>query len=226
MQQLNSYFDTYFIVNCKKKSIFRQLTNFSIVYLTLHVEKKEQLEEIIRKCLRKDRLAQEKLFKLYYGKMMSVCLRYTSDRDTAQEIVQDGFIKVFSKLETFESNGSFDGWIKRIITNTALDALRKTKRLNWVEENEINTKEEYNDPLELVDFENEFEIKANVAMEAINQLSPAYKTVFNLYVLENYSHKEIAEALGISEGTSKSNLAKAKMNLQKLITKNIAKTHQ
>jgi RNA polymerase sigma-70 factor (ECF subfamily) len=190
------------------------------------VEKKIELDEIISKCLRKDKLAQEQLFKLYFGKMMTVCLRYTNDKDTAQEILQDGFIKVFDKLKTFESSGSFDGWIRRIMANTALDALRKNKRLNWVEENEVNTKDEYNDPLESVEFEQEFELKANVALEAINELSPAYKTVFNLYVFENYSHKEIGEALGISEGTSKSNLAKAKMNLQKIINKKIAKTIQ
>jgi RNA polymerase sigma-70 factor (ECF subfamily) len=213
-------------VICKKKYIFKQLNKITAVYQIRNVEKREQLDEIINKCLRKDRLAQEMLFKLYYGKMMTLCLRYTNDRDTAQEILQDGFIKVFDKLNTFESNGSFEGWIRRIMTNTALDALRKTKRLNWVEENENNTKEDFNDPMESVEFENEFEIKANVAMEAIQQLSPAYKTVFNLYVFENYSHKEIADALGISEGTSKSNLAKAKMNLQKIITKNIAKTIQ
>lgn len=191
-----------------------------------NVEKKIELEEIINKCLSKDRLAQERLFKLYYGKMMAVCLRYTNDRDTAQEILQDGFIKVFDKLNTFESSGSFDGWIRRIMANTALDALRKNKRLNWVEENDVNTKEDYNDPLESFEFEQEFELKANVALEAINELSPAYKTVFNLFVFENYSHKEIADALGISEGTSKSNFAKAKMNLQKIINKKIAKTVQ
>ena len=191
-----------------------------------NVEKKIELEEIINKCLRKDRLAQEQLFKLYYGKMMAVCLRYTNDRDTAQEILQDGFIKVFDKLITFESSGSFDGWIRRIMANTALDALRRNKRLNWVEENDVNTKEDYNDPLESFEFEQEFELKANVALEAINELSPAYKTVFNLFVFENYSHREIADALGISEGTSKSNFAKAKMNLQKIINKKIAKTVQ
>lgn len=190
------------------------------------MEKKIELEEIINKCLSKDRLAQERLFKLYYGKMMAVCLRYTNDRDTAQEILQDGFIKVFDKLNTFESSGSFDGWIRRIMANTALDALRKNKRLNWVEENDVNTKEDYNDPLESFEFEQEFELKANVALESINELSPAYKTVFNLFVFENYSHKEIADALGISEGTSKSNFAKAKMNLQKIINKKIAKTVQ
>jgi len=191
-----------------------------------NVEKKKELEEIINKCLSKDRLAQERLFKLYYGKMMAVCLRYTNDRDTAQEILQDGFIKVFDKLNTFESSGSFDGWIRRIMANTALDALKKKKRLNWVEKNDVNTKEDYNDPLESFEFEQEFELKANVALEAINELSPAYKTVFNLFVFENYSHKEIADALGISEGTSKSNFAKAKMNLQKIINKKIAKTVQ
>jgi len=190
------------------------------------VERKIELDEIINKCLRKDRLAQEQLFKLYYGKMMAVCLRYTNDRDTAQEILQDGFIKVFDKLYTFESSGSFDGWIRRIMANTALDALRKNKRLNWVEENELNTKVEFNDPIDSLDFEQEFELKANVAMEAINELSPAYKTVFNLFVFENYSHKEIADALGISEGTSKSNFAKAKINLQKIINKKFAKTVQ
>lgn len=191
-----------------------------------NVEKKIELEEIINKCLNKDRLAQERLFKLYYGKMLAVCLRYTNDRDTAQEILQDGFIKVFDKLNTFESSGSFDGWIRRIMANTALDALRKNKRLNWVEENDVNTKEDYNDPLENLEFEQEFELKASVAIEAINELSTAYKTVFNLFVFENYSHKEIADALGISEGTSKSNFAKAKMNLQKIINKKIAKTVQ
>jgi RNA polymerase sigma-70 factor (ECF subfamily) len=190
------------------------------------VEKKLELDEIIIRCLRNDRLAQEQLFKLYYGKMMTVCLRYTNDRDTAQEILQDGFIKVFDKLNTFESSGSFEGWIRRIMANTALDALRKNKRLNWVEENDVNTKDTFNDPLESLEFEKEFELKANVAIEAINELSPAYKTVFNLFVFENYSHKEIAEALGISEGTSKSNYAKAKMNLQKIINKKIAKTVQ
>jgi RNA polymerase sigma-70 factor (ECF subfamily) len=192
----------------------------------INVEIKIKLDDIINRCLRKDRLAQEQLFKLYYGKMMGVCLRYTNDRDTAQEILQDGFIKVFDKLNTFESNGSFDGWIRRIMANTALDALRKNKRLNWVEENEINTKTEFNNPEDNFEFEQEFDLKANMAIEAINELSPAYKTVFNLYVFENYSHKEIAESLGISEGTSKSNLAKAKMNLQKIINKKIAKTVQ
>ena len=123
----------------------------------------------------------------------------------------------------FQHNGSIEGWLRRIVTNTALDYLRKTKKYNWVEENEINTKEEFIEPGEELERESTIQLKAEVALEAIQQLSPAYQTVFNLYVMEEYSHKEIAEMLGISEGTSKSNLSKAKMNLQKIIEKKYTK---
>jgi RNA polymerase sigma factor (sigma-70 family) len=190
------------------------------------VNKKDQLDVLIAGCIRKDRLSQEKLFKLFYGRLMAISLRYVSDKDTAQEILQEGFIKIFDKIATFESNGSFEGWSKRIITNTALDYLRKSKRVTWVEENEVNSKEEFSNPMEDQEFEETLILKAEFAMEAIQKLSPAYRTVFNLYVLEDYSHKEIAELLGISEGTSKSNLAKAKMNLQKIITNYYSKIEE
>ncbi len=187
------------------------------------MEKKEQLDIIIAGCVKNSRVSQEKLFKLFYGKLMVVCQRYTNDRDSAQDILQEGFIKIFDKISTFENNGSFEGWLRRIVTNTALDYLRKTKKYNWVEENEINTKEEFIEPGEELERESTIQLKAEVALEAIQQLSPAYQTVFNLYVMEEYSHKEIAEMLGISEGTSKSNLSKAKMNLQKIIEKKYTK---
>ena len=187
------------------------------------MEKREQLDSIIAGCIKNDRVSQEKLFKLFYGKLMVVCTRYTGDKDSAQEILQEGFIKIFDKIATFESNGSFEGWMRRIVTNTALDFIRKHKKNMWVEETEVNTKEDYIDPYEESSFEESFQLKAEFALEAIQQLSPAYKTVFNLYVMEEYSHKEIAELLGISEGTSKSNLAKAKINLQKIIEKKYSK---
>lgn len=148
---------------------------------------------------------------------MGVCLRYTRDQDTAQEVLQVGFIKVFEKLEHFDFKGSFEGWVRRIIVNTSIDSIRKNKR------GPISTDEEYlfndadsspEDDSDLIELNS---IKAEHAMEAIQSLSPAYKTVFNLYVIENYSHKEIAEILDISEGTSKSNLAKAKQNLRKIL---------
>jgi RNA polymerase sigma-70 factor (ECF subfamily) len=182
------------------------------------VENKEQLKAIIEGCLRNNRRSQEELFKLFYGKMLSVCMRYTNDRDTAQEVLQEGFIKIFEKLGAFDYKGSFEGWIRRIIANTAIDAIRRSKKDPYLSDNDNDFKLGAEDTM--VERENleTMDLKAEVAMEAIQQLSPAYRTVFNLYVLEDYSHKEISEMLGISEGTSKSNLAKARMNLQKILS--------
>ena len=182
------------------------------------MENKEQLKAIIEGCLRNNRRSQEELFKLFYGKMLSVCMRYTNDRDTAQEVLQEGFIKIFEKLGAFDYKGSFEGWIRRIIANTAIDAIRRSKKDPYLSDNDNDFKLGAEDTM--VERENleTMDLKAEVAMEAIQQLSPAYRTVFNLYVLEDYSHKEISEMLGISEGTSKSNLAKARMNLQKILS--------
>jgi RNA polymerase sigma-70 factor (ECF subfamily) len=182
------------------------------------VENKEKLKEVIEGCLQNNRRSQEELFKLFYGKMLPVCMRYMPDRDTAQEVLQEGFIKVFEKLEAFDYKGSFEGWIRRIIANTAIDAIRRSKKDPYLTDNDNDFKLGASDPMEEKE-EMEFtDLKAEIAMLAIQELSPAYRTVFNLYVLEDYSHKEIGEMLGISEGTSKSNLAKAKMNLQKILS--------
>lgn len=182
-----------------------------------NVENKEQLKEVIEGCVKNDRRAQEQLFKLFYGKMLAVCLRYTSDMDTAQEVLQEGFIKIFDKLDGFDYKGSLEGWIRRIIANTAIDFIRKNKKSPLLTDNDNDFKLGASDPMieqEEIEFTG---IKAEIAMDAIQQLTPAYRAVFNLYVLEDYSHKEIGEILGISEGTSKSNLSKAKMNLQKIL---------
>lgn len=160
---------------------------------------------------------------MYYGKMLAVCLRYINDRDTAQEILQEGFIKVFDKLDVFDFKGSFEGWVRRIIANTAIDAIRKNKRNPFLSDQDNDFKQEAVNEMEDAELLSAFKLKADVAMEAISKLSPAYRTVFNLYVLEDYSHKEIAEMLGINEGTSKSNLAKAKMNLQRILTEKYKK---
>jgi RNA polymerase sigma factor (sigma-70 family) len=182
-----------------------------------NVENKEQLKEIIEGCLRNDRRSQEAIFKLFYGKMMVVCMRYTNDKDTAQEVLQEGFMKVFEKLGAFDYKGSFEGWVRRIVANTAIDSIRRSKKNPILTDNDNDFKIGGENPMEVQETVELGEIKAEMAMEAIQKLSPAYRTVFNLYVLEEYSHKEIAEMLGISEGTSKSNLAKAKMNLQKIL---------
>jgi RNA polymerase sigma factor (sigma-70 family) len=181
------------------------------------VENKEQLKKIIEGCLRNDRRSQEAVFKLFYGKMMVVCMRYTNDRDTAQEVLQEGFMKVFEKLAAFDYKGSFEGWVRRIVANTAIDSIRRSKKNPILTDNDNDFKIGGENPMEERETFELGEIKAEMAMAAIQKLSPAYRTVFNLYVLEEYSHKEIAEMLGVSEGTSKSNLAKAKMNLQKIL---------
>lgn len=165
---------------------------------------------------------QEQLFKLFYGKMLAVCMRYTRDRDTAQEVLQEAFIKIFEKLKDFDFKGSFEGWIRRIMVNASIDATRKLKR------QPIRTDETY---MFVSDEEDHFEkelqeikkMKAEIALEAIQELSPAYRSVFNLYAIENYTHKEIADLLDISEGTSKSNYSKAKQNLRKILKNKFAK---
>lgn len=181
------------------------------------MENKEHLKRIINGCLENDRRSQQELFQLYYGKMLSVCMRYANDRDSAEEVLQEGFIKIFDKLKAFNYEGSFEGWMRRIMSNTAIDSIRKSKKDPILTDNDEDFKLGAEDPMvELEDLEF-VGLKAEIAMEAINELSPAYKSVFNLYVFEDYTHKEIAEILGISEGTSKSNLSKAKMNLQKVL---------
>lgn len=160
---------------------------------------------------------------MYYGKMFAVCLRYINDRDTAQEILQEGFIKVFDKLDVFDFKGSFEGWVRRIIANTAIDAIRKNKRNPFLSDQDNDFKQEAVNEMEEAESVSFLNLKAEVAMDAISKLSPAYRTVFNLYVLEDYSHKEIADMLGINEGTSKSNLAKAKMNLQRILNEKYKK---
>jgi RNA polymerase sigma-70 factor (ECF subfamily) len=183
------------------------------------LENIEQLRHIVEGCVSNDRRAQEQLFKMFYGKMLAVCKRYISDSDTAQEVLQESFIKVFDKIGVFDFKGSLEGWVRRIVANTAIDSIRKSKRNPFQTDNDSVFKQDATEDLILQEEWELTELKAVAALEAINQLSPAYRMVFNLYVIEDYSHKEIAEMLGINEGTSKSNLAKAKMNLQKILKK-------
>ena len=181
------------------------------------MENKEHLTKLIDGCLRNKRRAQEELFRLYYGKMLGVCMRYANDRDSAEEILQEGFIKIFDKLDVFDYKGSFEGWMRRIMANTAIDRIRKRKKDPFLTDNDEDFKLGGANPMVEKEEDEFLGLKAELALEAINELSPAYKAVFNLYVIEEYTHKEIAEILGISEGTSKSNLAKAKMNLRTIL---------
>lgn len=172
--------------------------------------------EIIKGCINQDRNCQKALYEKFYGKMKGVCLRYAKDSDQAQDILQDAFIKVFDKIKKFEGSGSFEGWIRRIMVNTAIDYLRKNKQeyliVSTVHAHKVEEPEETVTDDDILNY-----VTKEDVINAVHKLSPAYRAVFNLYVVEEYSHKEIAEMLGISEGTSKSNFAKAKYNLRKLL---------
>jgi RNA polymerase sigma factor (sigma-70 family) len=172
--------------------------------------------DLIEGCIKGDRRMQEELYKRYAPKMYGVCLRYASNAAEAEDILQEGFVKVFKKIGSFRQEGSFEGWVRRIFVNTAIEHYRKKIHLQPITDYEENSIEgKY---ISVLDTLAEKDI-----IELVQQLSPGYRTVFNMYVIEGYSHKQIAEALGISEGTSKSQLSRAKLILQDLVRQFIEK---
>lgn len=185
-------------------------------------------QKLIEGSLKGDRRSQQAIYKMYYGKMKAVCLRYATSADEAKDIVQDGFIKVFSQLSRYEGNGSFEGWIRRIMVNLAIDYYRKKKHHFEIDiENSSALREEAEDSYDEVQGgEEDYDFQPHEIVAAMQLLSPVYRTVFNLYVFENFSHQDIADQLGISVGTSKSNFAKAKKNMRKLLLNNKAKTNE
>lgn len=165
--------------------------------------------DLIKGCIEGDRRMQKELYDRFSPKMYAVCLRYMGNADDAQDILQEGFIKIYKNLERFRGDGSFEGWVRRIFVNTAIEQIRKKKM-----------------DVSLTEKEETIEYKSVTAVDNINEkdllkivsgLSPGYRSVFNMYVVEGFSHKEIGELLGISEGTSKSQLARARMILQERI---------
>jgi RNA polymerase sigma factor (sigma-70 family) len=163
---------------------------------------------------------QEELYRRFSSKMYAVCFRYANNSDDAQDLLQEGFIKVFRNLHRFRAEGSFEGWIRRVFVNTAIEHYRK-KSVNL---SSVSEKEE--DSIEVADISAIDKLAQKDILKIIQELSPGYKTVFNLYVIEGYSHKEIGELLGISEGTSKSQLARAKSILQKKIAQYLSDTQK
>jgi RNA polymerase sigma-70 factor (ECF subfamily) len=161
---------------------------------------------------------QEALYKRFAPKMYAVCLRYANNADDAQDLLQEGFIKVYRNLGKYRGDGSFEGWIRRIFVNTSIEYFRKKSAvLTGLSEREEKT-------IEDADISALDQLAEKDIIRFIQELSPGYKTVFNLYVVEGYSHREIADMLGISEGTSKSQLARAKGILQKKVTQYLSET--
>lgn len=168
--------------------------------------------DLIKGCINNDRRMQEELYRRFAPRMYAVCLRYAGNTEEAEDILQEGFIKIFKKLSSFRSEGSFEGWIRRIFVNTSIEHFRRKIYLQPITEQEENTVE--GKLLSVLDNLAEKDI-----IELVQQLSPGYRTVFNMYVVEGFTHKEIGEMLGISEGTSKSQLSRAKVILQDMVKK-------
>lgn len=166
--------------------------------------------EIIKGCIDNDRLAQKHLYERFYGSMMGVCMRYASHKEQATEILNMGFFKVFKSIKTYAEKGSnLEAWIYRIMVNTSIDYLRAEMRHRHDDIDFVKPIEDTNDIIA--------NIQAEQILAMVNQLPPSYRAVFNLYVVEGFNHAEVGKQLGISEGTSKSNLSKARMKLQEMI---------
>ncbi len=163
--------------------------------------------ELIKGCIKQDARCQRMLFDRYAGKMMSVCLRYANDTMEAEDMIQDAFVKVFQYLGQFKFEGAFEGWIRRIVVNTAIRHLEK-KKLHFkdIDDNSFNTPS--------IDAQAYTHLGEDDLMKLINQLPDGYRLVFNLNAIEGYSHEEIAEMLHIQPGTSRSQLVKARKMLQ------------
>lgn len=168
------------------------------------------LESLLEGCIKNDRKAQEMLYRAFAPKMMTVCLRYADSQFEAEEIMQLGFIKVFKNISSFAGKGSFEGWMRRIIVNTAIEACKKQTFITSIDtlDNEGQLS------LQTIDSD-----RATVTelMEMIHELPAGYRLVFNMYSIEGFSHKEIAERLNITEGASKSQLSRARARLKQKI---------
>ncbi len=170
----------------------------------------EDLKNIIEECVSGNVRAQETLYNMMAPKMFGVCLRYSKDRTEAEDNLQEGFIKVFTYLKNFRHEGSLEGWIRRIMVNVSLEKFRKQHVMYPVEDISIYETQNYsNDIIE--------KITADELIEMIQELPPRYRMVFNLFVMEGMNHKEISEEMQISEGTSKSNLARGREILKRKV---------
>lgn len=165
-------------------------------------------KDLISRCKKNERKAQEELYKLYSPKLFGVCLKYSENFQQAEDNLQDGFMTIFEKIGQYQAKGSFEGWMKRILINTALQKHRQLKVYRISSEEDIEEEEPEVDTND---------ISADFLLQCVQELPHRYRQVFNLYVLDGHTHKEISELLNISLGTSKSNLARARHSLREKI---------
>ena len=171
-------------------------------------------DELVKQCLNNNQSAQKELFVRFSSKMLGVCLRYTPSMDDAEDVLQEAFVKIYNKLDKYSGMGSFEGWIRRIVVNTALDFLRKNKKTQL-----HSSIDDIGFAIKKEQFIVE-DLTAKELMKIIQQIPLGYKTVFNMYAIEGYSHKEIAQELDISESTSKSQLSRARKAIKLLLIEN------
>jgi len=178
----------------------------------MKVTKTYTINDCLEGCKAGNRQMQEMLYKLTASKMLAVCMRYAKDRMEAEDVLQMAYIKIFQKVKEYRGDGSFEGWIRRIMVNTAIESYRKNLRSL----NIVPIEDAYEQPSAGFDFSS---LGMQDLLNVIQKLADGYRMVFNMYIIEGYSHKEIAETLGISEGASKSQLSRARAILQQEIIK-------
>jgi RNA polymerase sigma factor (sigma-70 family) len=187
--------------------------------MRLQLGHKLSLEEMIEGSKQGNRKSQELLYKQYASKMLVVCARYAKDNFEAEDMLQVGFVKIFEKIKDYKGEGSFEGWVRRIMVNTSIEFYRKNARMFPV----VDLDYAPESPVQ----ENQMaRLNMNDLLSLIRNLSPGYRLIFNMYAIEGFSHKEIAQELGISEGTSKSQLARARAILQENIKKMESNHHE
>jgi RNA polymerase sigma factor (sigma-70 family) len=171
----------------------------------------EELHQLIRGCVKQDRKSQKMLYKAFYGFSMSICLRYAADRDEAAEVLNQGFFKVFTKIETYDATRPFKAWIGRIMMNVSIDYYRANLKMAYAED--LDQAEHIHDTSVATDHN----LNYNDLLAMVQRLPQGYRTVFNLFAIDGYTHEKIAEMLNINVGTSKSNLFKARQKLKQMI---------
>jgi RNA polymerase sigma-70 factor (ECF subfamily) len=197
----------------KKDSVVRGMIN-SAKFEELEIcAQLEDFKPIISECIAGNQKAQAKLYQQFAPKMFGVCLRYANDAAEAEDNLQEGFIKVFTNLRSFRNEGSLEGWIRRIMINVSLEKFRRQRLLYPVEDVSVFDSVNFSDDVVA-------KMSADDLMKLIQQLPPRYQLVFNLYVIEGMSHQEIANEMSITEGTSKSNLSRAREILKKKVHEN------
>jgi len=184
----------------------------------MFLEHKYTINDLVKRCKAGERKAQELLYKQLAAKMMGVCMRYATDRMEAEDMLQNGFIRVFQMINDFRGDGAFEGWVRRVMVHSSIEYYRKHhKMMQVVDLDEVN--EPSVNPLASANLD------AKDLMALIQQLAPGYRIVFNLYAIEGYSHKEIGEIVGITEGASKSQLSRARSILKERILKTEGKQY-